>query len=375
MEIDSDNIQNGEIIPEVLNEPVELLHKMDYHFLYPFMNKMAHHNDCRAGYIDELGNIIIEPRYTYAEKFSDGFAIVSEGEKFYYIDLFGKNTFGKVFEEASPFSCGRAVIKDADDNYAIINTNGETIAAIGKANSVRVSAYSDDMLCIEFINENKYGYADLKGNIVIPPTYDYATDFSEGYAVVSFYDQFNIQIINKHGGIVLSTDYPFDVIRYKDKISEGLLCVNSNSGDGSGYIDVNGNIAIPFHFKYTSAFTDGLARVCDKNGLWGFIDKSGEYIIKPQFEMAGDFNEGIAAVYKTDAQNPDAEYYAGFINRDGVLIIDYAYKTFYSPYPMEDLSVLIKCNGLIDAIWESEGHIWRGYINDKSEKIFRVKQY
>ena len=240
---------------------------------------------------------------------------------------------------------------------------------------MRAWVYSDDMLCIEFLNERKYGYADLEGNIIIPPTYDYATDFNEGFAIVCFFDQFNIQIINKHSDIVLSSTYPFDVISLSDKISEGLLCVNSDSGDNAGYIDVNGNIAIPLQFKFASAFSEGLARVCDESGLWGFIDTTGEYVIKPQFEMVGDFHEGIAAVYKTNSQKPYEEYYAGFINREGTLIIDYKYNTFYSANPMEDLSVLNKCNGLIEVLWESEGHVWRGYINDKNEIVFKIDLY
>jgi len=30
-------------------------------------------------------------------------------------------------------------------------------------------------------------------------------------------------------------------------------------------------------------------------GKYGFIDKSGKYIIEPQFDLAGDFAEGLAA--------------------------------------------------------------------------------
>jgi len=38
-------------------------------------------------------------------------------------------------------------------------------------------------------------------------------------------------------------------------------------------------------------FSKGLAAVKDggKNGKWGFIDKTGKYVINPRYDLAGDF--------------------------------------------------------------------------------------
>lgn len=32
------------------------------------------------------------------------------------------------------------------------------------------------------------------------------------------------------------------------------------------------------------------------NAKWGFIDKNGDFVIKPQFDEVGDFEEGYAKV-------------------------------------------------------------------------------
>jgi len=51
-------------------------------------------------------------------------------------------------------------------------------------------------------------------------------------------------------------------------------------------------------FEVAADFYDGLARI-EVQDLWGFIDKSGEFVIQPQFRSAGDFSAGLAFVIPT----------------------------------------------------------------------------
>jgi len=46
---------------------------------------------------------------------------------------------------------------------------------------------------------------------------------------------------------------------------------------------------------------------------WGFIDKTGKFVVEPQFERVWDFHEGLAAVIKNKKW--------GFINKQGELVI------------------------------------------------------
>lgn len=50
------------------------------------------------------------------------------------------------------------------------------------------------------------------------------------------------------------------------------------------------------------------------NGKYGFIDKSGKIVIKPQFDNAGSFSEGLAAV------KLDGKY--GLIDKNGKIILE-----------------------------------------------------
>ena len=55
-----------------------------------------------------------------------------------------------------------------------------------------------------------------------------------------------------------------------------------------------------------------------KNDLYGYANAAGEIVITPQYEMAGDFSEGLARV---DIERED-EIKSGFINEAGTIVIE-----------------------------------------------------
>src|SRR5262249_54799746 len=67
-----------------------------------------------------------------------------------------------------------------------------------------------------------------------------------------------------------------------------------------------------------SQFHEGLACVSNGHGF-GFIDKTGRYVIKPQFEGAKRFAEGLAVVKRA------SDLAAGFIDHDGRIVIPFIY--------------------------------------------------
>lgn len=67
---------------------------------------------------------------------------------------------------------------------------------------------------------------------------------------------------------------------------------------GARFIDKTGKLVIPDKARQTKklAVSDSLAAVQDASGKWGFIDTAGVTKIQPQFNFAGPFSEGLAAV-------------------------------------------------------------------------------
>ncbi|MCD4705125.1 WG repeat-containing protein, partial [bacterium] len=189
--------------------------------------------------------------------------------------------------------------------------------------------------------DNKRGFIDKSGNIVIGYHYDIAGGFKEGLAEV---ENFNaIGFIDKSGNLVI--DYQF---RYSWGFKEGLAPVRGY--DKWGYIDKSGNLVIDYQFRWARNFSKGLAAVL-KDDKWGFIDKLGNLIIDYQFDFADSFQEGLAAVKNNDKM--------GFIDKSGNLIIDYQF----------DLT-----NGFEEGLAAVEKDDKWGFI-DKSGKIVIESQF
>ena len=97
-------------------------------------------------------------------------------------------------------------------------------------------------------------------------------------------------------------------------------------GGKFGYIDAQGKVAIKPQFDDAKSFSEGLARV--KIGRkWGFINQTGNLVILPQFQLASgqeannrslDFHEGMAAVSLDGGK-------WGYIDRSGQIVIQPKY--------------------------------------------------
>ena len=78
-----------------------------------------------------------------------------------------------------------------------------------------------------------------------------------------------------------------------------------------GYIDARGHTVIEPQFKIAGDFFDGLAAVAGEDGKYGYIDPSGRFVIAPRYTLANDFHAGFAVVQLDDA--------VAFLRRDGTV--------------------------------------------------------
>ena len=137
-----------------------------------------------------------------------------------------------------------------------------------------------------FKENGKWGY--LKGlDPAIAPRFDAANRFSNGRAVVWFEKKWRVIDVS---GNLLATP-AFDNIHW---FEEGL-CVVVRNDQHYGFIDRDGQIAIPFEFADARGFSDGVAPVM-KGAAWGYIDQTGKFVYEPQFEFALPFREGLARI-------------------------------------------------------------------------------
>lgn len=274
--------------------------------------------DNLMGYIDKTGRIIIKPQFGNIGPFYDGMARIIIGGKYGYIDKTGKIVIQPQFDSAWWFSEGLAVVgnmgKERMDYAYIIDKTGKVVIKADKNMWFAPLGFHEGLATVYDRDDDKQGYINKEGKIVINPQFDGSFGFSEGLCAVNTgsKNKGECGFIDKNGDFVIAQQ--FDSAR---GFSEGLAAVQID--DKWGFIDKTGKIVIKPQFddvNITHGFSEGLAgvKIGDK---WGFIDKTGKIVIKPQFEEgmfhSAAFSEGLCVVKIKD------QY--GYIDKTGKIVI------------------------------------------------------
>jgi len=203
-----------------------------------------------------------------------------------------------------------------------IDTTGKMILSGERGEYDKARSFSEGLAAVAFssgIMQDKWGYIDKTGNMLIEPQFEYAEGFREGLAVVGMHDEWGQKkygYIDKTGKIVIKPQ--FDDAR---DFVHGFARVKI--GKKWGHIDKTGRIISKQLFLLVGPFSEeGLARVAiskepygDPEYIWGYIDTTGKIVIEPQFEYAGDFTNGLAEVH---VRKPtEAFIMMGYINKKG----------------------------------------------------------
>src|SRR5205085_2318503 len=88
-----------------------------------------------------------------------------------------------------------------------------------------------------------------------------------------------------------------------------------------GYIDRTGQVIIKRQFGVARDLAEGLA-VALIGRQYGFIDKRGQWIVQPRFEKVSSFAEGLALVVVNNRH--------GFIDRTGAFVVQPQYNNAYN---------------------------------------------
>src|SRR5262249_43667638 len=127
-----------------------------------------------------------------------------------------------------------------------------------------------------FERDQKWGYLDKNGTVIVEPKFPWAQEFSEGLA--------RVQV----SGSQLGIDARWGFI---DKTGEVVIDERKDPRFGGEHSNIGSDSA-------EAAFHDGLALV-DIGGKKGYIDKTGKIVIAPQFTYAYPFSESLAAATKS----------------------------------------------------------------------------
>lgn len=233
----------------------------------------------KYGYMNEFGNVVIKPVYDYASQFSEGLAVVGKENwlnncKLGYINTSGKNVIKLSYTGAFSFNEGLTIVmkkKWGEEDWRIIDIDGKNVLNI---DLYRINGLSEGLASvIREEGDNWTEFIDLKGNTKFIFN-GVAECFSEGYAVV-FTRNDKYGFIDKQGKIAIDTTYE-EARNFREKVAPVKM------NDKWGFINYDETIAIPFMYEDAYSFYEGVAAV-KEDGLWGFINHDGEYVLLPQY--------------------------------------------------------------------------------------------
>lgn len=232
------------------------------------------------GFIDTAGEMVIDPKFDDVWEFSEGLVRVKIGSYWGYSDYKGKLIIEPNYKETWRFSQGLTSVK-IGTRWGYINSTGNLVI---KPNFDGTWWFTQNLSRVRV--GQKWGYIDLKGELAIPLVFDYAWEFSEGLACVKVGDHYGY--INSKAEIVIPPQYEAGTSFF-----EGLAAVKI--GQKWGYIDNQGKIFIQPEYSNTRKFSEGLAAVCLGN-KWGYIDTTGDLVINPQFDDTWWFSDQVSRV-------------------------------------------------------------------------------
>lgn len=249
-----------------------------------FREGLAQYVDRGFGFIDRTGSVAIPAKFYEVGNFSEGLAFVrpSDERRYGYINKQGRLVIKSQFKYATDFHEGMALVILTGDIYGFIDRTGKVVLQSGSWQGV--DHFSEGLALVRVSVRNnrlyrgsedlKYGFIDQTGRFVIPPKFDRVEGFSEGRAMFREFVKDRVDFRSRDSA------YP--------------------ATNRVGFIDSTGQVVIKAEYVNGKGFSEGLAAVAvmspNKELAWGFIDRDGRVLIPPQFSSASSFRGGLAAV-------------------------------------------------------------------------------
>jgi hypothetical protein len=312
------------ISPEVEKKAVRALTvSCETRAIYLFPATMKEIGGNKWGYIDAKGKFILAPSFEHAGDFQDnGLAIVQLMDRTGVIDANGYFIVKPKYDSINPFSEGRATVID-QQGFKVIDESGKEITA--KAYSF-IGAFKEGRALIADADEHGlylYGYLNKRGKEVIPLSYESASDFNDGKAVVKA-KAGSYTLIDLTGKVLNS--YPY---AYVGNYGEGMLAFQKNKDGKFGYVDEQEHIVIEPKFSGAQSFIDGRAIVNvseDYKDHYGLIDRNGHFIIKQNYNSLLNLGEGRFALGKAiDPEKPYVGSKYAVADSDGRVLTGFIY--------------------------------------------------
>lgn len=210
-------------------------------------------------------------------------------KKWGYVNDKGELVIPAQFEKCYRFSSeGLAAIYDtAKKQYYFIDSKGNVLPTeitsfkLMDGFGFDLTGFSDGLVPVRV--EDKWGYLNSKGKLVIQAKYDKVTEFNEGHAVALSGGKYFV--LDTKGTEIPVVSDAVDVKGFNGKYAPYRAADKK-----FGFIGVDGKVAIPAQFESVGYFNAGLAWAKNAERKLGYINTKGEWVIQPQFTSGKEFD-------------------------------------------------------------------------------------
>ncbi|MBI9019482.1 MAG: WG repeat-containing protein [Phycisphaerae bacterium] len=262
------------------------------------------------GWIDKDGNVVIDFLYDEAFHMVNNFAVVKRGSLWGGIDEKGNVKVEFIYDELSNMNNGFISAKRGD-YWGVIGISGKVFLDF-QFDEIRAISWPNGKFAITRKGDT-FSLFDTNGVLYNEQTYDFVRECPNGYYLIRKGDV--SFLLDENGNVLLEnvrSAFPM-----KD---EATMLVIDLTG-WHYHANMTGEALYSNRFSKALPFCDDLAAAqANSEGLFGYIDKSGEFVIPPTYEDGNfkSFFEGFAGVkikHGDDVQ-------CGYIDKSGFLRID-----------------------------------------------------
>ena len=295
----------------------------------------------------DLGDDYIRYYSTMPNQFAEGIFTLPVGSGTVNIDTSGKIISVGDYGEVGRFSDGMALVRKqlpmaaskpgelvAPPGYqsGYIDQTGKEIILLGMFDGLDAEFHEGFAVLGGY--DQKKGFINKAGEVAVPQLFLNAGDFSESLAPVQSSDTKLWGFIDNGGNLIIPMEF-----QAAESFHDGVACVEKNGL--AGYIDKTGKTVIDFRFKTEEqervdrSFYNGLAVAIDDSGKYGYIDKSGNFSIPAKYLSAEPFLQAVAFVTSENQVYTNGYGSSYLINRLGERITPLWYYSHYEGESME----------------------------------------
>ena len=267
----------------MIDETDRFVIKPIYSLIHPFSEGLAVVYEEGQGYkvFDKTGKILTDKAYPFISSFQEHRAVFQDrsdgSESLYgYLDSSGKIVISPKYEFANDFHDGKALVKLKDRTFALIGLNGEQLQTYPFE---EMGMLSEGLLSFKKNYQDKAGYVNESGKIVLPPRYSSAMPFQNERAVVAIAENNNDQygLIDKTGAFVIPPKYNNIILLGENRASVGKAIDQEKPYIGSVFAiadTTTGRILTDFIYDSVDVF-DGEYSSVTKGLNSFFINRNG----------------------------------------------------------------------------------------------------